>query len=103
MFYIHDLFDILNNPTKFLRIHIRTYKFQLKLSFAAVTLIYTQVTESAMDESSLMSSNHQTNFDIYHIYSGQQNGKDKGFFFLSCWTINQAWSHFLWVKTGNSG
>ena len=95
MFYIHDLFDILNNPTKFLRIHIRTYKFQLKLSFAAVTLIYTQVTESAMDESSLMSSNHQTNFDIYHIYSGQQNGKDKGFFFLSCWTINQAWSHFL--------
>ena len=36
--YIHDLLEVLNNPTKFKLNRIRTYNFQLQLFDTAVTL-----------------------------------------------------------------
>ena len=45
-YYIHNLLDLLNNPTKFQLKWIRIQSFQLTLFNIAVTLKYGQVTES---------------------------------------------------------
>ena len=73
------LLDVINNHTKFQLNLIRTQNFQSKVLGTAVTLKYNQGHCKWYELVKLNEYYHRAKFDIYHIYSVQENCNIKVF------------------------
>ena len=77
--FIYNLLGIFKNVTKFQLHQIRTQIFQWKLFDTAVTLTYNQGQWKWQEWVKLNEYYHHAQFDIYRIYSVQENSNAKGF------------------------